>query len=241
MIRNMVSFHLLKPLYGVIRQPSVFLNTKIITPQEEVETWNEFSEAYANLIEPCHTYVNNILATQTRVRKAKSILEVACGSGYGALSILPLIAKGATYYCTDFSPVMLKRLQERFISFGFTLNPKNNLRSTFSIPTTKISVTPSANEEGITVNALCANNEDLPFVESSFDSYLAPYSLYHVPHPEKMLQESFRVLKKNGIASFAVFGKQKDSPMFSVMPKILAKYAKKYSNWEIRPVREVDL
>ena len=62
-----------------------------------------------------------------------------------------------------------------------------------------------------------ADNEDLPFKSSSFDAYIANFSLMIVPDHKKMLSEAYWVIKQDSIAAFSVWGWRENSPYFSII------------------------
>lgn len=52
--------------------------------------------------------------------------------------------------------------------------------------------------QGNNRNFLCADAENLPFPKNSFDAVYSADLLEHIPHPNLMVKESSRVLKKGG-------------------------------------------
>jgi SAM-dependent methyltransferase len=60
----------------------------------------------------------------------------------------------------------------------------------------------AASLEGQSRETVCADMRSLPFPDASFDSVLAVQSIEHVPDPERVLDESARVLSVDGVAVF---------------------------------------
>jgi len=77
------------------------------------------------------------------------------------------------------------------------------------------------NLEGLDVELLCANAEDLSgFQNESFDRYMANFVLHLTTDATAMLKEARRVLKKGGIAAFTVWGRPENSPHFTIPPNV---------------------
>ena len=77
-------------------------------------------------------------------------------------------------------------------------------------------------EKGIHVKSFIANNEKLPFASEEFNSYTANLSLQLVDNHMNQLREAYRVLGKDGIAGFTVWGKRESSTVFTFISKALA-------------------
>jgi ubiquinone/menaquinone biosynthesis C-methylase UbiE len=60
------------------------------------------------------------------------------------------------------------------------------------------------------------NSEQLPYEDGEFDRYVASLSLNVVENPDKMLSESYRILKDDGIAAFSVWADKSVNTFFSV-------------------------
>jgi ubiquinone/menaquinone biosynthesis C-methylase UbiE len=58
------------------------------------------------------------------------------------------------------------------------------------------------------VNLQQADNQALPFEDSSFSHYISNLSLHVVPDSAKMLAEAFRVLRPGGLCAVSVLGKE---------------------------------
>uniref|UniRef100_A0A1I8B080 2-methoxy-6-polyprenyl-1,4-benzoquinol methylase, mitochondrial n=1 Tax=Meloidogyne hapla TaxID=6305 RepID=A0A1I8B080_MELHA len=54
------------------------------------------------------------------------------------------------------------------------------------------------------LNWVTANAESLPFEDNSFDIYTIAFGIRNCTHPEKVLNEAFRVLKPNDLYSFQI-------------------------------------
>jgi len=52
------------------------------------------------------------------------------------------------------------------------------------------------------LNWVTANAESLPFEDNSFDIYTIAFGIRNCTHPEKVLNEAFRVLKPKGFFKF---------------------------------------
>jgi ubiquinone/menaquinone biosynthesis C-methylase UbiE len=66
--------------------------------------------------------------------------------------------------------------------------------------------------------------ENLSFADASFDNYLMNFGLLHLEHPEKALAESFRVLRKGGVAAYTVWAPPDRSTGFRCMLESINKF-----------------
>jgi ubiquinone/menaquinone biosynthesis C-methylase UbiE len=192
------------------------------------EFWDSFADTYIECAEPYNSPLALQLALQTKADQAQTVLEVACGSGFAAAIISPLLKPGSTYCCLDRSKSMIRHLEKRFTCSTFLCNPRNTFAFASASPAVKVDPGKSK-PEGVAVHAYQGNNERLPFVDSAFDSYLAAGSLCVMDSPVAMVQEAYRVLKAGGLAGFGVVGKEKDSTLFSIASELVFKYATKYN------------
>lgn len=55
-----------------------------------------------------------------------------------------------------------------------------------------------------------ANAENIPTPDNSFDVVIANYLVHHLPDPEKVFSEIYRILKPNGRFAFAVWGPKEE-------------------------------
>lgn len=189
--------------------------------------WDKYSPVYAVHTEPYTAPVSLQLALQTHFINAKTVLETGCGSGLASTLIRNILQPGATYCCLDISMGMLDLFRKRYEASDFGYNKANSFE--FFDSATHATIAPAGKSEpGVSLQVFHGDNEALPFVDSSFDAYVSAASLYIVNDPVKMLQESYRVLRKGGEAGFSVLGKLKDSTFFSVMNGILEKHCKKH-------------
>ena len=89
-------------------------------------------------------------------------------NGIGTGLDLEYLPPGARYTGSDITPLMLKRAQKR------------------------------ADQTGVAIRLECADSQQLPFANESFDIVLMHLILAVVPDPARALQEADRVLKNNG-------------------------------------------
>ncbi len=101
---------------------------------------------------------------------AERVLEVGVGTGL-ALKRYPQTAQ---IIGLDLSPEMLRRAQVRVRAHALAV-PK-----------------------GLPAQLLCADAEQLPFADASFDCITLPYVLSVTPHPQRLLSELRRVCRPGG-------------------------------------------
>lgn len=66
--------------------------------------------------------------------------------------------------------------------------------------------------------------EELPFATSSFDAVVIGFGLNHLPHPEKALDEAFRVLRSGGALAFTVWAQPKAGEGFGIVLNAIETY-----------------
>lgn len=77
-----------------------------------------------------------------------------------------------------------------------------------------------------------ANAEELPFEDNSYDAIYICWVLEHVPNPQKIVNECFRVLKPNGIISITEV--QNNTLWLIPKSKFLIDYWNKYNNLQLQ-------
>ncbi len=189
--------------------------------------WDEFSPLFTTHMEAYNMPMSLQLALQTHFDSAKTVLETGSGSGLASTLIRNILRPGTTYCCLDLSKAMIELFKKRYDASEFLMNPANELA--VHEETSRATFAPKEKSgPGLSLQAFRGDSESLPFVDSCFNAYIAPASVYLVTDAMKMIHESYRVLKKGGMAGFSVFGKMKDSTSFNVMSNIMGKYYKKY-------------
>jgi ubiquinone/menaquinone biosynthesis C-methylase UbiE len=196
-------------------------NLKIMSSNELKQFWNQFSNVYSSTQEhntfPFYPILSNIVKITDKLKSQNqlNILELAAGSGEGLhyltnkLKSFDLHNKKINLTGTDLSHIMLssaynklKALSDVSVSMDGHCEPSNN---------------------PISINLKEADNEQLPFKDNSFDCIISNFSLNLVSNPHKMLRESARVLNKGGLSAFSVWGRPKDSLVFTIYSSILKK------------------
>ena len=148
----------------------------------------------------------------TRAYESHLHLDVATGSGLNVLIIASMIKNPSTsghlLVTSDISPLMQEAFIRRFEEAGFMMNPNNSVYTCADEILKPLSF--SDEEKGIHVKTYIANNEKLPFLSEQFESYTASLSLMYVENRHNQLREAYRVLRKEGIAGFSVWGRRKN-------------------------------
>jgi SAM-dependent methyltransferase len=57
--------------------------------------------------------------------------------------------------------------------------------------------------------------------DSMFHRYYCNMCLHYADDPDRMIRECHRVLKKDGICGFTIWGRREDSPLFTIVPDVL--------------------
>jgi ubiquinone/menaquinone biosynthesis C-methylase UbiE len=190
---------------------------KIANSAELKVFWDTFEKLYSKRITyNLHSvFVNMCNITKLHSdKKFDSILELSCGSGIGLQYLSNTFkSRRVDIYGTDISTKMLNSSYEKL---------KNLSDINLIYKGEKL-----LNNESINPIMILdeADNEDLKiFEDKKFDVILSNFSLHLVENPEKMLQESSRVLKDNGVACFSIWGRPENSPTFTIIVNSLKKF-----------------
>jgi len=69
-----------------------------------------------------------------------------------------------------------------------------------------------------------ANNESLPFPDSSFDAYISNLSVMIVSNHRNQLREAYRVMQPGASACFSVWGRKENSLFFTLVEDVIKEY-----------------
>ncbi|KAF2073685.1 hypothetical protein CYY_005002 [Polysphondylium violaceum] len=179
---------------------------KISTSEELEKKWDEFSTSFARYYEPntlpiCFLLISNLgLTTNFDGRPTpKAILEVACGGGAGTEMCLNLKKPETSFDACDISSEMVALTKRRL---GMKQEENTIVDKKFTI-------------------SQC-DAERLPYKDNSFDGYFANFCLHLVAKPENMLAEAYRVLEKDGVGAWSVWGRPENSNQFTILRTVAA-------------------
>ncbi|EAR83259.1 UbiE/COQ5 methyltransferase (macronuclear) [Tetrahymena thermophila SB210] len=170
----------------------------------EIEAyWNQFSQNYVNMYNGSSTFYLSLI-NMLQIQNRNCILEVGAGSGFLFHHTMNYKKSEAKYVATDLSENMLQYILMR-------LNIKEAFKDKYFISSYNLTIEK-------------ANGEELPFLDGTFDCYIANLCLQITNDPAKMLKESYRVLQKGGVAGFSVQGDKEKSSLFTIISDILTEY-----------------
>ena len=170
------------------------------------------------------------------------VLEVGCGPGKHSTTLaMSFLKRGAVLVSCDFSKNMVDKLVALYQSddTDFTLVKDNKFvgetdkdYSEFVDDScTKLkhqcdleAIIKSQEPFRKLVYGCQANNELLPFADEQFGAYIASLSVHIVANPVNQVREAYRVLKKDSVAVFTVWGARSESLFFSLGDMVLEKY-----------------
>mmetsp|Transcript_28091 Transcript_28091/g.24819 ORF Transcript_28091/g.24819 Transcript_28091/m.24819 type:complete len:264 (+) Transcript_28091:58-849(+) len=165
-----------------------------------------------------------VLYTHTRASYADKILEVAVGTGKSARMFSSTFMKsGAVYVNTDISSKMIQLFQDNMQGADIIVQKQDSWTE----------IDPEEGKKQVAI--LKANNEDLPFADNYFNSYISNLSLQLVSNHKNQLLEAYRVLKKGGIAGFSVWGAPEKTRNFTFL-----KFALQKLGFDINMEEEID-
>jgi ubiquinone/menaquinone biosynthesis C-methylase UbiE len=178
--------------------------------------WDKFQKLYTqriaiNINLPLVAMCNlGRIKTNTNINK---ILELSCGPGVGLehlINNLKSRQNEVEIYGGDISENMLQ-------------NSFDNLKENKEI-NLKFKENFFDNNSKLNVSLSELDNENLSqFSDKTFDVVISNMSLHLVTNPDKMLQESSRVLKDDGVALFSIWGRPENSPYFTLIPSVMKK------------------
>lgn len=64
--------------------------------------------------------------------------------------------------------------------------------------------------------------EALSFADASFDRVICNFGLYHLPEPDRAVQEAARVLKRGGAYAYTTWCGPEVSPLYRIIPEAIA-------------------
>ena len=180
------------------------------------KVWDKAAKVYSDLFEINTLQANIVLYTQTRSKYGRKIVEVGVGAGISARAfVLLYMQPGAVYYNSDISPGMIDLFEKNFIEseLGKWDTIKISLLDELSNHTIEDYDSTTQNKR---IFATVANNEKLPYPDTSFDRYISNLSLMIVDNHMNQLNEAYRVLESGGIAGFSVIGREENSQHLAV-------------------------
>jgi len=204
-----------------------------LTSQELKVFWNSYAEHYHKNVERnfISVYVN--LCNLTKIYRKKNILELSCGSGEGLKYLTTNLENKINLFASDISDNVLEQTHKNFKTTNNNISPllKTNIYKSDSDKQKLKQKLNKLHEENnrdllkeINLNLIQIDNEDLNlFNSNSFDTVISNFSLNLVNKTEKMLSESARVLNKEGVAAFSIWGRPENSLPFTIIPNALKK------------------
>lgn len=140
------------------------------------------------------TAVTQAILNASDVKPGMRVLDVACGAGEPALTLLPLV--GQTGY------VVAIDLVGEMLAAAVALLPTARANIMFSV----------------------ADGEALPFRDETFDLVTCRAAVMHFPDPLQALREAYRVLQPGGRAVFSALGPARDSPAIMTTIAIILRH-----------------
>lgn len=68
--------------------------------------------------------------------------------------------------------------------------------------------------------------EHLPFGAATFDCVICNFGLYHLPEPDRAINEAARVLRANGRYAFTTWCGPEQSPLFRILPETIKSHGR---------------
>lgn len=135
------------------------------------------------------------IVQEAQIRPGMRVLDLASGAGEPALSLVQAVGPDGHVTATDVAPGMIATVEELIRQQGF-------------------------------MNLACqpADAEELPFADQTFDVVTSRLGVTSFPHPERALQEAYRVLKPGGRVALMVWGPAEEQGFFTSAIALVAQY-----------------
>eukprot|EP00536_Pseudo-nitzschia_multiseries_P001429 jgi/Psemu1/283006/fgenesh1_pg.18_\ len=181
------------------------------------QKWSRAADSYARYFEPMTVTAGRSLLGMLKLRFQEataplSVLEAGCGAGGLARELL--LDASAPNSSLSVSELVLTDLSEGMLE-----------RARAAIgPSIEVADTPK-----VTVTIEAADFSDLSslYPPERFDRYYSNLCLHYARDPDAVIAEAARVLRPGGIAGFTVWGKRSASPVMTIVPDILERFAAK--------------
>lgn len=186
--------------------------------------WNQRATKYSQMLSKGNFPIMATLSTLSNISSSKTILEVGCGPSEGTKFLTLIAPKPSIIYSLDFSESMLNLSLENFKSFtDFNSNKDNSFEKINNEQQISISSDIEKHIKGTHVKFIQGDCEQLPFKDEQFDTYISCLCLHITNDYHNSLREAYRVIKKGGYFSCAVWGK-KEWTNFRIIEEVCLKF-----------------
>lgn len=148
------------------------------------------------------TAVTQAILRASHVKPGMRVLDVACGPGEPALTLLPLVGPTGYVVGVDLVPEMLPS------------------------PTASVNGAAHSNNGAAGSNIMfgVADGEALPFRDETFDLLTCRGAVMHFPDAAQALSEAHRVLRRGGRAVYSALGPAQDTPAIMATIAIILRH-----------------
>lgn len=199
--------------------------------------WDNYSLSYYASMNKNSIGLMCTLMALTTTHKKYTILDAGCGPGMSTKQItLDIPNYNSTVYAFDFSEQMIKYVEKEFSEYEDFNSNHHNHWEICKIEGKKINIQKDTEEIrktkiGKVIKFFQGNIESLPFEDEQFDVYLSNLCLMLCEDVDKALSEAYRVVKKDGVVAFSIWGNRKDSKIaWKLFNQFYPKYGIDISN-----------
>lgn len=201
------------------------------TPTKSQRILQDYSEE----IETSSLQTAIILYNLAGCSSASRMIDWGWGPEISSETLASTIMKpGSTLYCIDNTDSSVDEFDARFKESDFIRNPDNHFRRIDSKSVRAKEAIDSLESEaalglsGRRVFSLTSDIDQLPFPDQTFDAYTSNLlftskSLVRLNY-FNMLVESYRTLKDNWKAAFAVWGREEKCSFITLLPSVFEKH-----------------
>jgi len=170
-------------------------------PEEQkkaLDSWQtsaRYWDKYRALIAQIFAPLTSGLVDEARIKVGQRVLDIGGGTGEPALTISSIVGPTGSVMYTDPVAGMIETTQAEAARRGLT-----------------------------NIHFRQCSADELPFADRSFDAAVGRLSAMFFVDPVRAVREALRVIAKDGIVSFIVWGPKEANPFFSTVSDVIDRF-----------------
>ena len=168
--------------------------------KKALDSWQtsaRYWDKYRALIAQIFAPLTSGLVDEARIKVGQKVLDIGGGTGEPALTISSIVGPTGSVMYTDPVAGMVETTQAEAARRGLT-----------------------------NIHFRQCSADELPFADRTFDAAVGRLSAMFFVDPVKAVREALRVIAKDGIVSFVVWGPKEANPFFSVVTEVIDRFVK---------------
>jgi ubiquinone/menaquinone biosynthesis C-methylase UbiE len=155
--------------------------------------WEKWDDWFDRM--PFQTDLSTWICDTAKLRPGHRVLDLACGTGYPAVSAAERVRPGGSVVATDLTSEMVAATRRKAAKLGL---------------------------DNLEVREMDAENIDYP--DASFDAVTMRFGLMFCPDPVRAVAEVRRVLRPGHRAVFVVWDEPSKNPFFTTIGQVVAQF-----------------